>query len=157
RGEGERERAEEVKKLRKPPVSVWLVNRLARERELDVQRLAKAGVALTKSGGTCGAVAAARGDGQQARGRLSPAAPQRAEREGTGAAAVDRAAQTLRAASLTDEGRRLLKQARLTEELQPPGFEALSGLTLATPKRPPKQPKGKTDDRAERRRARDEA
>ena len=157
RGEGERERAEEVKKLRKPPVSVWLVNRLARERELDVQRLAKAGVALTKSGGTSGAFAAARDDEQQALERLSQAAHELAEREGTGAAAVDRATQTLRAASLTDEGRRLLKQARLTEELQPPGFEALSGLTLATPKRPPKQPKGKTDDRAERRRARDEA
>jgi hypothetical protein len=157
RDEGDREQAEEVKKLRKPPVAVWLVNRLARERELDVQRLAKAGQALTKSGGGSGAFAAARDDELQALERLSQATHEIAEREGTGAAAVDRATQTLRAASLTDEGRRLLKQGRLTEELQPPGFEALSGLTLATPKRPPKQAKGKTDDRAERRRARDEA
>jgi hypothetical protein len=157
RDEGEREQAEEVKRLRKPPVAVWLVNRLARERELDVQRLGKAGQALTKSGGGSGAFAAARDDEQQALERLSQAAHEIAEREGTGAAAVDRATQTLRAASLTDEGRRLLKQGRLTEELQPPGFEALSGLTLTTPKRPPRQAKGKTDDRAERRRARDQA
>jgi hypothetical protein len=156
RDEGEREQADEVKKLRKPPVAVWLVNRLARERELDVQRLAKAGQALTKSGGGSGAFAAARDDEQQALERLSQAAHEIAEREGTGAAAVDRATQTLRAASLTDEGRRLLKQGRLTEELQPPGFEALSGRTLATPKRATRQGKGKTDDRAERR-ARDEA
>jgi len=157
RDEGERDRSTEVKQLRKPPVAVWLVNRLARERELDVQRLVKAGQALTKSGGGSGAFAAARDDEQQALERLSQAAQELAEREGTGGAAVDRATQTLRAASLTDEGRRLLKQGRLTEELQPPGFEALSGITLATPKREPKQPKGKTDDRAERRRARDEA
>jgi hypothetical protein len=157
RDEGDREQAEEVKKLRKPPVAVWLVNRLAHERELDVQRLAKAGQALTKSGGGSGAFAAARDDEQQALERLSQAAHEIAEREGTGAAAVDRATQTLRAASLTDEGRRLLKQGRLTEELQPPGFEALTGVTLAKPTRPPKQPKAKTDDRAERRRAREEA
>jgi hypothetical protein len=157
RDDGERERSEEVKQLRKPPVAVWLVNRLARERELDVQRLAKAGQALTKSGGGSDAFAAARDDEQQALERLSQAAHEIAEREGTGAGAVDNATQTLRAAALTDEGRRLLKQGRLTEELQPPGFEALTGLTPATPKRSTKQAKAKTDDRAERRRARDEA
>ena len=157
RSEGEREQAEEVKKLRKPSVAVWLVNRLARERELDVQRLAKAGEALTKSGGGSGAFAAARDDEQQALERLSQAGHEIAEREGTGAAAVDRATQTLRAASLTDEGRALLKRGRLTEELQPPGFEALTGLTLETPKPPAKQAKGKTDQKGERRRALTEA
>ena len=157
RDEGERDRSTEIKQLRKPPVAVWLVNRLARERELDVQRLVKAGQALAKSGGGSGAFAAARDDEQQALERLSQAAHEIAEREGTGAAAVDRATKTLRAASLTDDGRRLLKQGRLTEELEPPGFEALTGLTVATPKPPPKQAKAKTDDRAERRRAREEA
>jgi hypothetical protein len=153
RDEGERDQSAEVKSLRKPPVAVWLVNRLARERELDVQRLVKAGQALTKSGGGSGAFAAARDDEQQALERLSQAAHEIAEREGIGAGAVDRATQTLRAASLTDEGRRLLKQGRLTEELQPPGFEALTGVTLETPKPPTKQTKDKTDQKTERRRA----
>ena len=63
----------------------------------------------------------------------------------------------MRAASLTDEGRRLLKQGRLTEELQPPGFEALTGVTLETPKPRAKQAKGKTDQKTERRRALTEA
>src|SRR6478672_150067 len=49
REQGERERAEEIKKLRKPTAAVWLVNQLARERQLDVQRLLKAGESLTKS------------------------------------------------------------------------------------------------------------
>src|SRR3954462_13818580 len=49
RAEGERERAQEIKPLRKPTAAVWLVNQLARERPLDVQRLLKAGESLTKS------------------------------------------------------------------------------------------------------------
>ena len=161
RADGEREQAEEVKKLRKPPVAVSLVNRLARERELDVQRLAKAGEALTASQGKGDADAfeEARGEEQRALERLSQAAKEIADREGFGGPAVERATQTIRAASLTDEGRGLLKQARLTEELQPPGFEALTGLAPAAPRRPARRakPQTKTDDKAERRHALAEA
>ena len=49
RDEGERELADQVKGLRKPSVAVWLVNRLARERQVDVKRLVKAGEALAKA------------------------------------------------------------------------------------------------------------
>jgi hypothetical protein len=163
RADGEREQAEEVKKLRKPPVAVSLVNRLARERELDVQRLAKAGEALTASQGKGDADAfeEARSEEQRALERLSQAAKEIADREGFGGPTVERATQTMRAASLTDEGRGLLKQARLTEELQPPGFEALTGLAPAAPRRPARrakpQTKTKTDDKAERRHALTEA
>jgi hypothetical protein len=124
RDDGEREQSEEVKKLRKPPVAVSLVNRLARERELDVQRLAKAGEALTASQGRGDADAfeEARSEEQRALERLSQAAREIAEQEGFGGSAVERATQTMRAASLTDDGRGLLKRGRLTEELQPPGF-----------------------------------
>jgi hypothetical protein len=155
RDDGERKQSEEVKKLRKPPVAVSLVNRLARERELDVQRLAKAGEVLTASQGKGDADAfeEARSEEQRALERLSEAAREIAEREGFGGSAVERATQTMRAASLTDEGRGLLKQARLTEELQPPGFEALTGLAPTTPRRAAKraQPTTKTDGKAERR------
>ncbi len=161
RDDGEREQAEEVKKLRKPPVAVSLVNRVARERELDVQRLAKAGEALTKSQGKGDAEAfeKARSEEQRALERLSQAARDIAEREGFGGSAVERATQTMRAASLTDEGRGLLKQGRLTEELQPPGFEALTGVAPAAPRRPAKRakPTMKTDEKADRRRALTEA
>jgi hypothetical protein len=161
RDEGEREQAEEVKKRRKPPVAVSLVNLLARERELDVQRLAKAGEALTASQrkGDADAFEEARSEEQRALERLSQAAREIAEREGFGGSAVERATQTMRAASLTDEGRGRLKQGRLTEELQPPGFEALTGLTPAAPRSPAKRakPKPKTDEKVERRRALTEA
>jgi hypothetical protein len=159
RDEGDREQAEQVKKLRKPPVAVALVNRLARERELDVQRLAKAGEALTKSQakGDADAFEEARSEEQRALERLAQAASEIAGREGFGGTAVERATQTLRAASLTDDGRRLLKQGRLTEELQPPGFEALTGAPPAAPRRAAKGAKPKSDDKAERRRALSEA
>jgi hypothetical protein len=158
RDEGEREQAEQVKKLRKPPAPVWLVNRLSRERELDVQRLAKAGEALGKAqaGGLSSEdFVAARDEEQRSLERLHDAARELAEREGVGAPSVERATQTLRAASLTDEGRKLLKQGRLTEELQPPGFEALSGVPAAAPRRPAK--KGKRESKEDRKRALAEA
>ncbi|HEY6835050.1 MAG TPA: hypothetical protein VI142_01140 [Gaiellaceae bacterium] len=134
RAEGERELADDVKQLRKPPVAVWLVNRLAREREVDVKRLLNAGEALAKAQTS----PEARRDEQHALARLAGAARELAVESGVGAPAADRAVQTLRAASLTVEGRKLLKQGRLTEELEPPGFEALAGLPMPT--RPAKRP-----------------
>src|SRR3954469_14734659 len=64
RAQGDRERGQEGKTLRKPTAAVWLVNQLARERQLDVQRLLTAGESLTKSqaaaaAGRAAAVAAA--------------------------------------------------------------------------------------------------
>jgi hypothetical protein len=137
RADGQGEDAKQVKALRKPTAAVWLVNRLAREDELDIQRLLKAGESMTKTqakvarGQSPAGFLEARREEQRALERLARAARKLADREGVGSSAIDRATQTLRAAALTEEGRRLLKRGRLTEELQPPGFEALTGLTFA--------------------------
>jgi hypothetical protein len=160
RAEGERERADEVKALRKPTAAVWLVNQLARERELDVQRLLKAGEALTKTaaGESSKTFLEARGDEHDALDRLAKAAHEIAARDGVGAAAVTKATETLRAAALTAEGRTLLKRGRLTEELQPPGFEALTGLSGAgAPRTSAESKASKGDARAEQRRLLKEA
>jgi hypothetical protein len=147
RAEGEREQAQEIKTLRKPTAAVWLVNQLVRERRLDVQRLVKAGESLTKS-----QAPEARRDEQRALEQLAKGAREIANRVGIGLPAVGKAAETLRAASVTAEGRELLKRGRLTEELEPPGFEALTGLEglrrQIAPAKPPR-----TDGRAEKRRA----
>ena len=142
KAEGRAEEADEVKALRKPTVPVWLVNQLTHERELDVQRLRKAGEALAKgqaaatAGRSSEAFTEARREEQHALSRLSDAAREIASREKLGAGAADRALATLRAASLTEDGRDLLKRGRLTEELEAPGFEALAGLVGdAAPKR----------------------
>jgi hypothetical protein len=155
RADGKRELADEVKRLRKPALPVWLANRLAHERELDLKRLLKAGEALgsSQAAGSADDFAEARREEQHALERLAAAARELAARKGAGAQAVERAVQTLRAASLTAEGRELLGRGRLTEELEPPGFDALTGVSPARPakrKKPKPQPK---DDRGERRRA----
>src|SRR3954452_3285874 len=90
RAEGERERAQEIKTLRKPTAAVWLVNQLARERPLDVQRLLKAGEALTKikadaaAGKSSQRFPEARRDEQRALEQLAKAAREIAERSGIG-------------------------------------------------------------------------
>ena len=164
RSEGEADRADEVKKLRKPTAPVWLVNQLARERELDVQRLLKAGESLTSSatnrsaGESSEKFLEARRDEHAALERLAKAARELAIREGVGASSVAKATETLRAAALSPEGRNLLKRGRLSEELQPPGFEALTGLPgVAARSSPVKAKAPARDERAEKRRLAKEA
>jgi hypothetical protein len=159
RAEGEPERAAEVKQLRKPTAAVWLVNQLAKERELDLQRLLKAGESLTTSqakaaaGASSETFAEARRDEQHAVAQLAKAAREIARRAAIGAPAVEKATETLRAASLTSEGRELLRRGRLTEELEPPGFEVLTGMPSAPakPKRKPARDQGAEKRQALRR------
>ena len=133
--EGREEEADQVKALRKPTVAVWLANQLAQERELDVQRLRKAGETLAKAtaGRSSDAFLEAQREQRHALARLGEAARELAAREKTSAAAADRALETLRAASLTEAGRELLKGGVFTEELEPPGFEALTGVVTGKP------------------------
>ena len=113
------------------------MNRLTQERELDVQRLRKAGETLAQAtaGHSSDAFLDAQREQHRALARLGEAAREIAAREGVGAPAADRAVETLRAASLTDEGRELLKRGVFTEELDPPGFEALAGLVGGPPRK----------------------
>ena len=141
--EGDGALADEIKQLRKPSLPAWVVNQLARQRELDMQRLLNAGMELegaqreairAQSGD---AFLGARRDQQQALAALAARAREILVDAGRGTAVLDRVLATLRAGSLTEDGRALLKSGRLTEELEPPGFEALAGLELpAGPPRP---------------------
>jgi hypothetical protein len=134
REEGEKALSARIKELRKPSISVWVVNQVARERELDVQRLLKAGERLAKAqrelvGGKPPAeFLDARTEEQRAVSRLGKAVREILEREGHGTSALERATRTLRAAAVTEEGRALLKAGRLEEDLEPTGFEALGGI-----------------------------
>ena len=161
RREGDGALAAEIKQLRKPTLPAWVVNQLARQRELDMQRLVKAGEQL--AGAQAEAIRAqsgdafleARRDQQRALEGLAARAKEILADAGRGTAALDRVLATLRAGSLTEEGRALLKSGRLTEELEPPGFDALAGLGIpAAPAAA--QPKRRRDEAGEaRRRVRD--
>jgi predicted ribosome quality control (RQC) complex YloA/Tae2 family protein len=115
------------------------VNQLSRNRELDVQRLVKAGEALEQAqrdamAGEAVDFDAARKDEGEAIRRLRDAAEELLPSAST--PMLDRVARTLRATAASAEGRALLKTGRLEEDLEPPGFEALAGLA---PSRPPRK------------------
>jgi hypothetical protein len=137
--------AARIGELKKPSVSAWAVNQLARQRELDVQRLIKTGEALEQAqreaieGGESNGFQAARRDEAAALGRLVDEATKIIP--SASSSTLERVAKTLRAAAATPEGRNLIRQGRLTEDLEPPGFEALAGLA-------PKKPRAATRRRA---------
>ncbi|HSL26401.1 MAG TPA: hypothetical protein VLA54_08985 [Acidimicrobiia bacterium] len=119
-------------------MSAWVVNQVVRIRPLDVQRLIRAGeaieqaqgAALTGRGGAEG-LEEARREEESALRLLRAAAAEVAP--SASAVTFDRVQNTLRAAARTPEGRSLLSQGRLVEDLEPPGFEALSGLATSKP------------------------
>jgi hypothetical protein len=155
REEGERAIATRIGELKKPSVSAWAVNQLARRRELDMQRLINAGEALENahrdaiSGGDASGFEEARRDEDAAVRRLLAAAE---ELGPVSEATLDRIGKTLRAAAATPDGRRAVKQGRLEEDLEPPGFDALVGL--APPQAPARKGRARPapDDRRQRRR-----
>lgn len=133
--EGNKEAAVRVKRLKKPSVSAWAVNQLARTREIDLARMLKAGEALENA--QQAVLSGKPADFEKA--RKEEGAAVRVLREAAkevlpsvSAAILDRIAQTLRAAS-TAEGRARLKEGRLTEDLQPAGFEAFAGFGTQAP------------------------
>jgi hypothetical protein len=122
---GKREAADEVKALRKPSVSAWAVNQLARRHPQELKGLVQAGEALRKAQ----RAAVTRGDSAGLRDA------QRAHRErleellatarhdlGTGGQTLQRVAQTLRAASVEKEASKALAAGTLTEDVSQSGF-----------------------------------
>jgi hypothetical protein len=128
--EGDAEAAKWVKALRRPPLSAWAVNRLAREQGQALGRLLAAGERLRAAH-----QAALAGEGAD---ELRNAA--KAEREAVAAlvetalellreaghpatdATRDRVAATLHAAAASPEAADLVRHGRLTADLDPSGF-----------------------------------
>jgi uncharacterized phage infection (PIP) family protein YhgE len=134
--DGDLEAAAEVASLKKPSISAWIVNQLARSAQLELQRLVKAGEEIEQaqrrsiSGEISGGFADARKEEAAAIGRLRTAAKKVSPKASP--AILDRVANTLRAGSATSEGRDLLKRGRLTGDLEAPGFDAFSGAVPVT-------------------------
>jgi hypothetical protein len=133
RREGDAEAAKRVKALRRPPLSAWAVNQLARVRGADLRELLAAGARLRTAH-----QAALAGEGAA---ELRAAA--KAERESVAAlvqaalellreaghpttdATRERVAATLHAASASAEAAELVRDGRLTADLHPSGFGAV--------------------------------
>jgi hypothetical protein len=157
RKEGRRAEAEQVKELRKPSVSVWTVNQLARRDRKDLDLLLDAGTRLAAAqralltGGDKKAFEQASNDEREALNRLSKKAQSiLAERGST--ATLERVNSTLRAAAVSETARPDLARGRLVSDVDPTGFEAFTGspATVAPPPKPKARPDDTTEDKAKR-------
>jgi hypothetical protein len=131
-----------VKKLAKPSVPVWTANQLARREPGEVRALLRSAEELRKAQqrALAGKGATELRDRLEEQRRAVRALAQLGrhilaeEGRSVSDAIVDRIAKTLDAAALDDGSRFLLRAGRLAEELEPPGFDALAGMTTAAGK-----------------------
>jgi hypothetical protein len=142
---GRRPEAEEVRALRKPTLSAWLANQLARQEKAAVEALLDAGEDLKRtqqallSGGDARELQRGREELRALVRRLSDAGRATLAEDDRAAseAMLERLASTLEAAALDDGARQLLARGRLTEDVDLPGFEALSPPAAGVPPRAP--------------------
>ena len=132
---GDREQADWVKALRKPSVSAWTVNQLARRERRQVDLLLDAGHRLREAQAEPKSLEAARRKQRQAMDALGVAARGiLAEERRPSEATLKRVMETLQAAAVSAEGRELLARGRLTGDVEPAGFELLTPAKPATRK-----------------------
>jgi hypothetical protein len=172
---GDREAADEVKALRKPSVSAWTVNQLARHHPQEMRALIKAGEGLRKAQRTAvggGGPEALRDATRAHRDRLDELTAFARRELGADGPTLQRAVQTLRSASVDKEAAKTLLEGTLTGDVEQSGFgPVLSAVpaggfrrrtrpkTKAEPKqrtarakpKPPPPPKPKRDPNAAKR------
>jgi hypothetical protein len=162
RSAGKKEAADEVKALRKPSVSAWTVNQLARRHPQETKALVKAGGELRKA-----QRAAVGGRGPEAlraatrahRDRLDELTTAARDELGAAGTTLQRVAQTLRGASIDKEASKGLIAGTLAADYEQSGFGPVlaevppSGFRRrAKPKAKPKPPpKPKRDPKAAKR------
>jgi hypothetical protein len=151
RKDGDREAADDVKKLRKPSVAAWAVNQLARHEKMRLRGLFTAGERLRAAheqvlaGGPLDTLEHARDDERKAIGELVGAARGLLDEAGhpPTEAVLDRVRETLHAAVVDEDLAEHVRAGRLEKEERATGFGFTSlPATTAKPRRPaPARPK----------------
>jgi hypothetical protein len=139
-----------VAATRKPTVAAWAVNELSRRNRKEVDSLLDAGHRLRRAqaallrGEGASEFAAARKAQQSAVSKLGRAA--QATLAGNASRAVlDQVTATLETASISDDGRDLLARGRFEKPFtDDAGFDAITALAPATPRRAKPQPDPRT-------------
>ena len=161
--QGERRRAEEVKRLPKPTRTAWALNQLARRAPEDVERLLAAGEGLRRAqqraleGDATGLRDAARAEQEQVGRLLHAALAILGDEHPPDGTVADRLRNTLRAAANEPATGALLREGRVVRDLEPAGFglDGLVDVADAPPPAPPARRPGQ--DRARRQAQRDAA
>ena len=143
---GRKEAADEVKALRKPSVSAWTVNQLARRRPQEIRGLVKSGEELRKA-----QRAAVGGRGPEAlrdasrshRDRLDELTAAARHELGADGPTLQRVIQTLRAASVDKETSKALLAGTLTGDVEQSGFGPVLSAVPARTSRARPRPKAK--------------
>jgi len=128
--EGDAEAAARVGALRRPPLSAWAVNQLARARGPEVEELLEVGgrlraahLAALAGGGAAELRAATRAEREAVAGLLAAAVEVLASTGHPATEATrDRVAATLHAAAADPAAAELVRRGRLTHDLDPAGF-----------------------------------
>jgi hypothetical protein len=136
---GDAAAAARITALRRPSLSAWAVNQLARARGPQVEELLEAGRRLRAAhqeavaGGGAAALRAATRAEREAVAGLVAAAVEVLESAGhaTTEATRDRVAATLHAAAADPAAAELVRRGRLTHDLDPAGFGTTDGLDAA--------------------------
>ena len=146
---GETDVATALKALKKPSVSTWAVNQLARVRSSDVDALAKLHEEL-ENAGDASELRRIQEERKKLIARLSDAAATVLEDAGHSAASttMQRVSQTLLSASSGDD-LLALKKGHLTHDLESSGFGAMSGFEAAADSEPFRKEEQKARARAE--------
>ena len=132
RREGDAEAAKRVKALRRPPLSAWAVNQLARGQGPGLEGLLAAGERLRAAHqaalagkGAAELRAAAKAEREAVAGLVRDAMALLGEAgHATTDATRDRVAATLHAAAASPEADELVRHGRLTADLDPSGYGA---------------------------------
>lgn len=140
---GDRAAADEVRALRKPTVSAWAINQLARNERMKVRSVLVGGEKLRSAhaellgGGRPAKVTEASDAERKAISHLVSSAAKILSQAGhsPNESTLERVASTLRAAAVDDEGRLLLEKGRLTRDLDPSGFGPLGAVATSTRQR----------------------
>jgi hypothetical protein len=148
RREGDTEAARRVKALRRPSLSAWAVNQLARSQQRALEGLLAAGERLRAAhqaalaGGDAAELRSATRAEREAVAGLVSAALDRLREAGhpTTETTRDRIAATLHAGAASPEAADLVRHGRLTADLDPSGFGAAPGGPAAAPGRPAAAP-----------------
>ena len=129
---GRKDKADEVRSLKKPPASAWAVNQLARREPAQIAELIKAGDAVRKAqrdvlGGRSADVRQASRVQHELADSLVDEARAILDEAGTKPtqAVAQRISTTLRAASTDPSAAKLLRKGRLTEDVESIGFGPL--------------------------------
>ena len=145
RREGEREAADEVKRLRKPSAGAWALNQAVRRRRKETDALLAAGERLREaheallSGGDPAALRDAMQEERALAGGLADCAEAIASETGkSGPALRERVRSTLHAASVDEEAREELAKGRFVREREAVGLGPFgAGAAPAAPRRRP--------------------